>query len=227
MDEGFPNRLRILRSRWLQILMIVAAPILFSLQPVPKAMQGSMERAAFSLRQANPAASAESLEMLLPWIDTQSPLRTMAAKMALDAGDPSLTVELLQEHPDLTTAERCLRFQAEIALSGPAESLELIEASPPSCAPPREALQNLAQQALIQNQPQIAHSLFQQLIRLEPDNPDRWRDLAMSQMLLDPQAGSELMRQFLRRSEDPDPVAAKLVRAVERADIEENPAYTI
>ena len=226
MDEEFLTRLQILRARWLQILAIIASPILFSLQPVPKPMQSSMEQAAFSLRQGNSAASAESLADLLPWIAAQDALRTMAAELALEAGNPSLTVELLSQETDLAAADRCLRFQAEIALSGPAQALELIEASDPGCPPPLEALQSLAQRALVENQPQLAYSIHQELLRLEPDNPDRWRDLALSQMLMDPTDGADLMRQYLQRDQEPDPVATNLVRVVERAEIEEDPAYT-
>jgi len=116
-----------LRSRWLALAAIAVVMIVLSPRPLPAPPLESLERARVALQYGQISAALDHLDAAMTFEPALDPLRTEAARLALEGGEPARALEILGEARfslEDSKSAACIQTAAEVMLEPASQTYE-------------------------------------------------------------------------------------------------------
>ena len=116
-----------LRSRWLALVAIAVAMIVLSPRPLPATPLETLESARVALQHGQISTALDHLDEAVAFEPALGPLRTEAARLALEGGEPARALEILGEvrfSLEDSKPAACIQTAAEVMLAPTSQSYE-------------------------------------------------------------------------------------------------------
>lgn len=211
-----------LSRRWHVVLALLLLILFVAPRPWPRSLTDTVEEARFLASQGDHERAQQQYRVALALAPGAESLRLEAAQAALNGGLPAQAIAHLEDQEVSGPRANCIRFQATFHLASPERALDLIPTVPDNCPLPLGQLQAQLEGALAEGDFEIGESLAQIWIRLEPDNPEVWRQLAIIVSVLEPISAVQTLEQARAISPD-DTLILDLLAAIETSRTEETP----
>ncbi len=222
--------LEAVRARLAPVLAAIVAMLLLAPTPVPGALVDPVRRAEVALAGGRSEAALDALEAALAVDPGYAALHPLAVRAALGAGLPARALDHLQA-AELAMGPDPLRLCQQglaLAMLGDAQAAaDSWEAGGETCSSDPDIVRLQAQQAFAADDRDNALAALEHLAVLEPANPEAHLLLGLALATRDPQSALDNLRRADDLTEGGDPTASEVIRTIERASREEDPAFTL
>jgi len=217
-------------ARVWHILITLVLLGLLGPSPSPEPMREALREAAMAQEGGRPGSALAAVELALEFEPGDLNLHWQAARLAHAAGTPDVALNHLDAADRIspTVAERtCLRADSVLATGDPSAALALWGSLSSVCPDAVNQHRGLAAAYLATGDIVGYERALSQLVELAPGDREALRSLALAKAARVPTESVPLLRAMDQGSENGDPLARSLIRAIEEARLEGNPAYSL
>lgn len=212
--------------------ILVTLALLAALSPSPShgPLRESLRQSALAQHGGRPGSALATLEAALAIEPLDPGLRWQAAKLAFAANEPDAVLRHLDVADRIgpPSPERmCLRADTLLQGGNPAGALRLWEGVSSQCPDPASHLRNLSAAYLALDDQAGYEQTLVLLTTVVPDDPRALRALALTRAARSPEQAEAALRAADQANTDGDPVVRAVIRAIDEARVEDEPAYML
>jgi Flp pilus assembly protein TadD len=220
----------LLTARFALVVGAMIAMVLASPTAVPEALTGPVRQAEAALAAGQGEAALGELEAALAFEPDYAALHALAAQAALAAGQPGSALDhLLAAEVSLPpdSLRLCQQGLALAMLGDTQGALGSWMAGGETCESLPDVQRTRAELALGSDDREGALVALRRLTALEPANPEPRLRLGLTAATLDPESAIDTLRLADELTAGGSPAAQAVIRAIEQASSEDDPAYTL